>query len=108
MCASSDSGTGSASQKLTISCRTTPAARRCSGAMRCSATKRSSAAVTLGDSQRCRVQRAQVPGAGAAGSVKLKIAPPSGLGSAHNWPPWASMSERLIDRPSPRPLGLVV
>jgi hypothetical protein len=32
---------------------------------------------------------------GAAGRLKIKVAPGPGLNSAHNRPPWASMIERL-------------
>jgi len=45
---------------------------------------------------------------GWAGTVKRKIAPPSGLAVTHKRPACASMIERQIDSPIPRPPGFVV
>ena len=42
------------------------------------------------------------------GMAKLKVAPRVGLFVAQMRPPCASMIEREIDRPMPRPVGLVV
>jgi len=42
------------------------------------------------------------------GSVKRKLAPPSGFGSAQIRPRCASTIARLTERPTPVPLGLVV
>jgi hypothetical protein len=42
------------------------------------------------------------------GSVKLKMAPLGWLAVTHNHPPWASMIERQIDSPMPKPSGFVV
>ena len=41
-------------------------------------------------------------------AVKRKVLPPSGLGVTHSCPPCASTIERLMARPMPSPLGLVV
>src|SRR5262249_11152126 len=43
-----------------------------------------------------------------SGSVNEKLAPPPSFGSAHSRPPWASMIERLIERPHPMPSGFVL
>lgn len=43
-----------------------------------------------------------------AGSARWKVAPASGLAVAQSWPPWRSTMARLIERPMPRPPGLVV
>lgn len=45
---------------------------------------------------------------GAAGNVNSKLAPWGAFTVAHNRPPCASMMDREIDRPIPRPPGFVV
>ena len=47
-------------------------------------------------------------GYGCTGVKNLKIAPRGSFASTHNRPPCASMIERQIDRPIPKPVGLVV
>src|SRR5262245_64523568 len=47
-------------------------------------------------------------GARSSSRVKRKVLPWSALRAAHRRPPWASMIERLIERPMPRPFGLVL
>ena len=42
------------------------------------------------------------------GSVNWKVAPLASLAITRNFPPWASMIERLIANPIPIPCGLVV
>jgi hypothetical protein len=59
------------------------------------------------------VDRGTVPGVEqvydpGAGSVNWKTAPHGSFALAHSRPSWASMIERQIESPSPRPLGLVV
>jgi hypothetical protein len=44
----------------------------------------------------------------AAGRARWNVAPCSAFAVAHRRPPWRSTIERLIDRPIPRPPGLVV
>src|SRR3546814_3429544 len=45
---------------------------------------------------------------GTSGTVNRNVTPPPSFGATHSRPPWASMIDRLIDRPSPMPLLLVV
>jgi hypothetical protein len=42
------------------------------------------------------------------GSLKQKTVPRGSFGAAQSWPPCASTSERQIERPIPKPVGLVV